>query len=119
MRLFSLEDLSHVHVRWPMGKTGVHPTLGPWQGRPYDWQAAEGDTLTRPDTTTVHDDAPADDAEEHAHIVAGKDDVTAAYINGTPITALCGYTWVPSKNPENKPVCPRCKYIYGDVEKLS
>jgi hypothetical protein len=38
--------------------------------------------------------------------------VTEARVFGTPIEALCGYTWVPSKNPRNLPVCPKCKDIY-------
>jgi Protein of unknown function (DUF3039) len=38
--------------------------------------------------------------------------ITEARIFGTPIEALCGYVWVPSKNPRNMPVCPKCKDIY-------
>lgn len=38
--------------------------------------------------------------------------ITAAIVNGTPLTALCGYTWIPSRNPENHPVCPKCEEIY-------
>lgn len=53
----------------------------------------------------------------HTHIVArepgenGRDAHTIileARINGTPVTALCGYTWVPSRNPENHPICQKC-----------
>jgi hypothetical protein len=28
---------------------------------------------------------------------------------GTEITALCGYKWVPSRDPAGLPVCPDCK----------
>lgn len=38
--------------------------------------------------------------------------VLEARIAGTPLEALCGYVWVPSQNPENLPVCTKCKAIY-------
>lgn len=38
--------------------------------------------------------------------------VLEARIAGTPLEALCGYVWVPSQNPENFPVCTKCKAIY-------
>jgi hypothetical protein len=34
--------------------------------------------------------------------------VTEARVMGTPVKALCGKEWVPSRNPENFPVCPTC-----------
>lgn len=37
----------------------------------------------------------------------------AARIEGTPIEALCGHVWVPSRDPKQLPVCQRCKDIYG------
>jgi len=43
---------------------------------------------------------------------APKDEITEALINGTPIMALCGKIWVPSRNPENYQTCPECKDIY-------
>jgi len=53
------------------------------------------------------------------HIVIPKDAVTNAYITGEPVTALCGYTWVPSRDPSKYPVCEQCKEIYGDPGNLS
>jgi hypothetical protein len=38
--------------------------------------------------------------------------VTRAIVEGFPVTALCGYTWVPSKDPRDKPVCSGCLDIY-------
>ncbi len=38
--------------------------------------------------------------------------VLEARINGTPVEALCGYRWVPSRDPKQLPVCPACKEIY-------
>lgn len=30
---------------------------------------------------------------------------------GTPITALCGKVWVPTRDPEKFPICPECQAI--------
>lgn len=38
-------------------------------------------------------------------------DVTAAYIEGTPVQALCGKVWVPSRDPKRYPICPTCREI--------
>ena len=34
---------------------------------------------------------------------------------GTPIKALCGKVWVPSRDPQKFPVCPECKEIYESL----
>jgi len=39
--------------------------------------------------------------------------VLEARIYGTPIEALCGHVWVPSRDPKQLPVCEACKSIYG------
>ena len=39
--------------------------------------------------------------------------VLEARINGTPVEALCGFVWVPSRDPKQLPVCEECKSIYG------
>lgn len=39
--------------------------------------------------------------------------ITEARVMGTPVTALCGYTWVPSRNPENHPPCEKCVEIFN------
>jgi Protein of unknown function (DUF3039) len=38
--------------------------------------------------------------------------VLEARINGTPLEALCGFVWVPSRDPRQLPVCEECKSIY-------
>ena len=38
--------------------------------------------------------------------------VLEARINGTPVEALCGFVWVPSRDPRQLPVCEQCKSIY-------
>ena len=51
------------------------------------------------------------DHEKFAHVVVPASAVTEAYISGTPVTALCGKTWVPTRDPGRYPVCPTCKEI--------
>jgi len=38
--------------------------------------------------------------------------VMEARIFGTPIEALCGHVWVPSRDPKQLPLCQACKDIY-------
>ncbi|MFM8712593.1 MAG: DUF3039 domain-containing protein [Actinomycetota bacterium] len=35
-----------------------------------------------------------------------------ARIEGTPLEALCGHRWVPSRDPKQLPLCAKCKDIY-------
>lgn len=37
------------------------------------------------------------------------------WFEGTPVSALCGFTWLPSKNPDNHPLCPVCEVIYNGL----
>ena len=38
--------------------------------------------------------------------------VLEARIMGTPLEALCGHVWVPSRDPKQLPLCEKCKAIY-------
>lgn len=52
------------------------------------------------------------DCDETGRVIKqGVTKVTEARILGTPVTALCGYTWVPTHDPNNYPVCEGCKQI--------
>ena len=55
------------------------------------------------------------DHERFSHYV-DKEKLTEAMVMGTPVVALCGKVWVPSRDPEKSPVCPECKEVW---EKLS
>ncbi|MCL6551103.1 MAG: DUF3039 domain-containing protein [Acidothermus cellulolyticus] len=68
-------------------------------------------TATQPSTRAAYEDG---DHERFAHY-ARKDDILEATVNGTPIRALCGKIWVPSRDPSRFPVCPECKEIYDNV----
>jgi hypothetical protein len=65
------------------------------------------DERTRP----VTDDG---DHERFSHYVP-KDKLTEAMVMGTPVTALCGKVWVPSRDPQRYPVCPTCKEIWSKL----
>ena len=72
-------------------------------------------TLEYVETRTT--DIPGD----ASHIVmvppSEKDETPQAYVlrarvEGFPIVALCGYTWIPSKNALPLPVCSGCLDVY-------
>ena len=70
--------------------------------------------------TRVHEDARPDtshgdgDHERFAHYVQ-KDKIVDSSVMGTPLVALCGKVWVPSRDPKRYPVCPTCKEIYEQL----
>lgn len=45
--------------------------------------------------------------------------VLEARIMGTPVEALCGFVWVPSKDPRQLPVCQKCMDIYNMYKAFS
>jgi hypothetical protein len=51
------------------------------------------------------------DHDRFAHYVP-KGELTKAMVTGVACIALCGKKWVPSRKPEDFPVCPDCKRIY-------
>ena len=55
------------------------------------------------------------DHERFSHYVP-KDKLTAAMVEGTPVVALCGKVWVPSRDPQRFPVCPECKEIWESMK---
>jgi hypothetical protein len=65
-----------------------------------------------PGTQTIEDrrtqSTDQGDHERFSHYVE-KDKLTEAMVMGTPVVALCGKVWVPSRDPERFPVCPECK----------
>ncbi|WP_104107643.1 DUF3039 domain-containing protein [Nocardioides sp. 616] len=65
------------------------------------------------DTRTVPTDEG--DHERFSHYVP-KDKLTEAMVMGTPVIALCGKVWVPSRSGEKFPVCPECKEIWESLQ---
>jgi hypothetical protein len=71
--------------------------------------ATAGDTRTIPEAP-----APVLDEGGHdrfAHYVE-KDKILESAVTGTPVMALCGKVWVPSRDPSRYPLCPECKRLY-------
>lgn len=66
------------------------------------------ETLERGSTDVRVDEG---DHDRFAHYVE-KSKLTEALINGTPVVALCGKVWVPSRDPERFPICPECRRLY-------
>ena len=77
------------------------------------------ETMPQIDLDTITDEVTETEEPTSAHIVktapgenaAAK--VLEARINGTPIEALCGFVWVPSRDPKQLPVCQQCTSVYG------
>jgi hypothetical protein len=60
-------------------------------------------TIERPETSHGGPGGPL-----VAHII-DRDKAADAYIFGHEVEALCGYRWVPSRDPKGLPVCPLCR----------
>lgn len=50
-----------------------------------------------------------------AHIVRPASAVTRAMVTGEPVTALCGFRWVPTRAPDGLPVCQKCLRAKADI----
>ena len=77
------------------------------------------DLVTMPAQVDVDPDVVTETGEPvAAHIVKTKRGENAAAVvlearvMGTPVEALCGFVWVPSRDPKQLPLCEACKNIY-------
>lgn len=70
-------------------------------------------TVVEPDIRPVTDDG---DHDRFAHYTR-RADANRAYVEGTPVRALCGKVWVPSRDPSRYPVCPECAKIREQLRK--
>jgi hypothetical protein len=75
-------------------------------------------TKTVQETRTAPVESPVEpgDHERFSHYVE-KDKLTEAMVMGTPVIALCGKVWVPSRDPQKFPVCPECKDAWEHLKK--
>lgn len=77
-------------------------------------------TMTRTDAQIIDvvDTGTEFDQGQAAHIIktqpgqVGTDAVLEARIMGFELEALCGYKFVPHKDPKKLPVCQKCKEMY-------
>ena len=75
----------------------------------------QSDTKVVPESDTKPDLSHGDgDHERFAHYVQ-KEKILESAVTGTPVVALCGKVWVPSRDPNRYPVCPDCKRIYESL----
>lgn len=83
--------------------------------------AVSSDTIVRPQ---ISDPEVSHDQPKEAHIVAREDSADAdtivlqAAVEGTPVTALCGAVFVPSRDPLKLPPCERCLDAVQDILKM-
>lgn len=42
---------------------------------------------------------------------AHKNKIMQSALTGDPVQALCGKVWIPGRDPEKFPICPKCKEI--------
>lgn len=71
------------------------------------------ETLTQPDVSQ-----DTTDPGDCAHIVDQRDpanNIAAAVVEGREVTALCGYRWIPYREPQGRPVCEACVEAYGRI----
>lgn len=54
------------------------------------------------------------DDKKFAHY-AEKSAVTEGYVLGTPVLALCGKLFIPSRDPEKFPICIDCRQILDSL----
>ncbi len=73
----------------------------------------KGDSALKERTAPREDTVPEEegDHDRFSHYVP-KDKLTEAMVLGTPVIALCGKVWVPSRDGTKFPVCPECKEIF-------
>jgi hypothetical protein len=71
--------------------------------------AVRQDTDIRPDLSFGDGDH-----ERFAHYVE-KDKIVESAVMGTPVVAICGKVWVPSRDPKKFPICPDCRRLYDLV----
>jgi hypothetical protein len=70
-------------------------------------------TSSQTDTDVRVDPVVTDDGDhERFSHYADRDKITEAMVTGTPVVALCGKVWVPSRDPKKYPVCPECKRLF-------
>jgi hypothetical protein len=115
--------------RRPVVQPAGHP-LAEWAGRiggPDRWQDGPVTTPPEPGRGTAVEERTDErtrelpdlrpepgDSERFSHYVP-KGKLMEALVNGTPVRALCGKVWTPSRDPKRFPVCPECKEIWESL----
>lgn len=66
-------------------------------------------------TTSIKDNPMVDETTESdepkiSHVIH-KEDHLRGYVLGEPVLALCGFIFVPSRDPNGYEMCPKCTEI--------
>ncbi len=77
-----------------------------------DTTGGETDVLDRELEQLLNGELTEDGDHDRFSHYAPRDKIVEAMVTGTPVRALCGKLWVPSRDPEKFPICPTCKEIY-------
>ena len=72
-----------------------------------------GPETATPTETVVEPTVDDGDHDRFSHY-ARKADIVESTVTGRPIVALCGKVWVPNRDPDRYPVCPRCKELFEE-----
>lgn len=72
------------------------------------------DTIESTDQQTRVVPPGAGDHDKMSHYV-DKNDKMRALVEGIPCTALCGKTWLPSRDGDLFPLCARCKEVHASL----
>jgi hypothetical protein len=75
-------------------------------------RTVEEPTMSSTETRPVESDADTGEDDGYAHY-ARKDEIARAAVLGGTVTALCGHRFLPVRDPQRFPVCPRCKELAG------
>jgi Protein of unknown function (DUF3039) len=88
-------------------RTAPSPTIAPARPEP---TLDEGDH-ERMTHIVLEGFRPKDEKGDEGEYVAAGTNVVEGMVNGTPVRALCGKTWVPGRDPKRYPICPTCKEV--------
>jgi hypothetical protein len=93
--------------------------LGGWLPGPRRDEEIAVTTMPERGTSTIVEERTelqqdAGDHDRFSHYVP-RDKLMRALVEGTPVRALCGKLWTPSRDPNRYPVCPECKEIWESL----
>ena len=100
----------------PPGPTDLDPIFlvyvdASWVARLVETAAVHGLDVLGADPNLVLD--PADGA---AHIIPSRSKVSAAYVDGQPVRAICGRRFVPTSDPATTEPCPDCSRVREQID---
>lgn len=73
-----------------------------------------GDTQVAPGTQVAPPEPILDEGDHDRfshYVIGGGEAIMKSALSGEPVTALCGKTWIPTRDPKRYPVCKTCEEI--------